>query len=346
LIRTTLSMLAVLAASTAGLARPSLSAFAQQSAQGTAAEVTPWPPLGVYTPGEAGVSLPRVLSRIEPQYTGDAMRARIQGLVAVAVVVSPDGTVGAIRVVRSLDRLHGLDDQAIAAVKKWRFVPAMKDGAAVPAVVAVEVGFSIRGLPPSLTWPEPFSTSDETLGYSTTWTEEAAETTALGIRASYPQGWSASRNGPRGKVLVLRNTDGTRSVGIDTPRPITTTLDQPLTVPRLEGFADRMKESTAALRNAESLGVGQLQIDGRLWVWVGVKVPTLDVPGLAPELNAALQATFDGARLWIFSAVVRNQLVSVYCLAITPRNTPAEQAEGLRQAGAEFGAILRRISIR
>src|SRR5207253_10628790 len=62
---------------------------------------------GVYQPGN-GVSLPRVLHEERPQYTSDAMRAKVQGTVLLQCVVRPDGTVGDVQVVKSLDSTFGL----------------------------------------------------------------------------------------------------------------------------------------------------------------------------------------------------------------------------------------------
>ena len=70
------------------------------------------------------------------------MRAKIQGKVKLEIVVQPDGTVGEARVVRSLDRKYGLDDSAVKSLKDYRFFPGMKDGAAVPVLVSMEVAFT------------------------------------------------------------------------------------------------------------------------------------------------------------------------------------------------------------
>ena len=68
-----------------------------------------------------GVTLPSVLHEERPQYTSDAMRAKVQGTVLLQCVVRPDGTVGDVQVVRSLDSTFGLDQQAMKAARKWRF---------------------------------------------------------------------------------------------------------------------------------------------------------------------------------------------------------------------------------
>ena len=39
---------------------------------------------------------------------------------------------------RSLDTVHGLDNEAVKTVKLWRFQPGTKDGKPVPVRVAIE----------------------------------------------------------------------------------------------------------------------------------------------------------------------------------------------------------------
>ena len=98
---------------------------------------------GAYRPG-SGVTSPQLLTQVKPQYTTEAMRAKIQGKVWLDVVVMPDGRPGEIKVSRSLDRTFGLDEEAIKAMRLWRFRPGMRQGSAVPVLVTVEMEFSLR----------------------------------------------------------------------------------------------------------------------------------------------------------------------------------------------------------
>jgi periplasmic protein TonB len=98
---------------------------------------------GVYRPG-SGIQEPRILREVKPQYTADAMRAKVQGIVLVECVVLPDGTVGDARITRSLDPVFGLDHEALKAVKQWRFVPGMRAGQPVPVLVSIELTFTLR----------------------------------------------------------------------------------------------------------------------------------------------------------------------------------------------------------
>jgi protein TonB len=98
---------------------------------------------GAYRPGN-GVSLPRVLREVKPQYTSDAMRAKVQGVVLLECVVQKDGSVGEVQVVRSLDSTFGLDGEAIKAAKQWRFAPGTRMGEPVPVLITIELTFTLR----------------------------------------------------------------------------------------------------------------------------------------------------------------------------------------------------------
>jgi periplasmic protein TonB len=97
----------------------------------------------VYLPGD-GVSAPSILYQTRPQYTAEAMRAKIQGVTLLAGVVAPDGTLRDIRVARSLDGTFGLDREAMKCVRQWKFRPGMRLGKPVPVAVTIEVAFNLR----------------------------------------------------------------------------------------------------------------------------------------------------------------------------------------------------------
>lgn len=94
--------------------------------------------------GNGGSTSPQLLVRVPPQYTGEAMHAKVQGVVLLEALVLTNGTVGDIRIVRSLDPLFGLDQQAIRAVKQWRFAPGTRRGQPIPMLVTIELTFTLR----------------------------------------------------------------------------------------------------------------------------------------------------------------------------------------------------------
>ena len=98
---------------------------------------------GIYRPG-SGVINPRILREVKPQYTADAMRAKVQGTVLLECVVLADGTVGRIDVVKSLDPTFGLDLEAVKAARQWRFQPGTRFGEPVNVLVTIELTFTLR----------------------------------------------------------------------------------------------------------------------------------------------------------------------------------------------------------
>jgi len=99
---------------------------------------------GAYAPGN-GVTWPEVRREEKPKYTSDAMRAKIQGQVELEIVVLENGTVGEVRVTKSLDRTYGLDQAAMEAAKKWLFKPGVnKEGLPVPTRVGLVLEFRLH----------------------------------------------------------------------------------------------------------------------------------------------------------------------------------------------------------
>lgn len=96
---------------------------------------------GVFRVG-GGVSAPSVLYRVEPTYSEEARKAKYQGVVVLSAIVRKDGTIEILKVVRGLGL--GLDENAIQALKQWKFRPGMKNGVPVDVALNIEVNFSLR----------------------------------------------------------------------------------------------------------------------------------------------------------------------------------------------------------
>ena len=97
---------------------------------------------GIARPG-AGITNPVPIQRPSPPYTPEAMRNRIEGAVDIEAVVQADGTVGDVRIIKSLDSDFGMDAEALKAARQWRFTAARdRNGNAVPIVVII--GFDLR----------------------------------------------------------------------------------------------------------------------------------------------------------------------------------------------------------
>lgn len=99
---------------------------------------------GPFVDGTPGLTSPQVVSETKPEYTEAAMRARAQGAVLLEATVLENGTVGSVRLVRSLDQSYGLDQKAIEAVRAWRFRPGRYQDRPVAVKVLVELLFTLR----------------------------------------------------------------------------------------------------------------------------------------------------------------------------------------------------------
>ena len=95
---------------------------------------------GAYKIG-GGVSQPILITKIEPEYSEEARKAKCQGTVQLEIVVDEHGMPKDLRIKRALGL--GLDQKAMEAVAKWRFKPGIKDGKPVPVIATVEVNFRL-----------------------------------------------------------------------------------------------------------------------------------------------------------------------------------------------------------
>jgi TonB family protein len=97
--------------------------------------------MGALTPGVGGVTGPIVLFQVEPQYSEEARKAKISGVVVLDIVVDASGHPRDFYVAHGAGA--GLEDKAIEAVRQWRFKPGTKGGKAIPVRARVEVNFHL-----------------------------------------------------------------------------------------------------------------------------------------------------------------------------------------------------------
>jgi periplasmic protein TonB len=91
-------------------------------------------------PGD-NVKSPTILSKEKPKYTEEARRDKIQGVVILSAVFNKDGTINDVKVIRGLG--FGLDEEAVKAALKIRFIPGTKDGKSVNVRARLEFTFSL-----------------------------------------------------------------------------------------------------------------------------------------------------------------------------------------------------------
>lgn len=95
---------------------------------------------GVMSVG-GGVSAPQLVHSVDPEFTDQARRANLQGIVSIQLIVDSQGNPQNIHVVRHLGM--GLDQKAVEAVRQYKFRPAMYQGRPVSVQLVVDVNFHL-----------------------------------------------------------------------------------------------------------------------------------------------------------------------------------------------------------
>jgi TonB family protein len=86
-------------------------------------------------------TLPRSLYSHEPEFSEAARARRYQGTVGLNVIINNTGQVGKVTIVHPAGL--GLDENAVEAVRTWRFAPATHDGQPVAAALYIEVDYHL-----------------------------------------------------------------------------------------------------------------------------------------------------------------------------------------------------------
>jgi TonB family protein len=234
----------------AGILLTSFLATGSLTAQGTDQSVHPVTQVGVVPP--------MVLQEVKPQYTAEAMRARVQGTVRLRGVVERDGTVSNVEIVRSLDPQFGLDAAAVASFKEWRFSPAVLNGQPIRVQVVVDLNFTLRG--GTVTgWPQSYDPAREAAGSRQ---DETVDAGGLRFHFQRPAGWVAIARSAA-TPLMLRSSDGVLTVTLFPPAQTTMRLSRPVAPPQLEELLQANGAAGLALTASG-------QVDSRtglFWVW-------------------------------------------------------------------------------
>jgi len=111
---------------------PSGTLFAQEQAKETTGIV--------YDLGE-GITSPKSVYTPEPEYCEKARKKKINGTVLITMIVLPDGKVHDVKVTQGI--FPCLNEESIAAVSKWKFEPATKNGNPVAVHFKTQVTFTL-----------------------------------------------------------------------------------------------------------------------------------------------------------------------------------------------------------
>lgn len=90
----------------------------------------------------AEITDPVVVEKVNPRYPPEAKEEKVMGIVTVKTVITEEGWVDDIEVVRSDD--ERFSKSAIDAIKQWRFDPALCDGTPVSVYYNLTVRFRLE----------------------------------------------------------------------------------------------------------------------------------------------------------------------------------------------------------
>jgi periplasmic protein TonB len=96
----------------------------------------------IYDYHQDGVTAPKGISTPPPDFSEEARKPKFQGEVTLSLVVDKAGNVARIRVDKVLG--YGLDEQAMQAIKAWRFIPGTRSGEPVAVREPVSVAFNLH----------------------------------------------------------------------------------------------------------------------------------------------------------------------------------------------------------
>ena len=85
---------------------------------------------------------PVLIHRVEPEYPSEEQKQRLEGVVILESVIATDGSVQKSRVLQSPS--EGLSKAALAAVRQWRYEPAVCDGKVVWVYVTHKLTFELK----------------------------------------------------------------------------------------------------------------------------------------------------------------------------------------------------------
>jgi TonB family protein len=105
-----------------------------------------------------GVKPPNLIHSTDPEYTPEALAARIEGTVVLHAIIDVKGNVAYASVLSPLPA--GLDIKALEAVKHWRYSPAVMDNEIIPVLTTIDVLFRLPYKTPAATGMQPSRSAD------------------------------------------------------------------------------------------------------------------------------------------------------------------------------------------
>ena len=90
----------------------------------------------------ADIVQPVLIHKVNPEYPEIARKVRVKGLLVLEAIITQNGTVENVKVVRGVHPL--LDQAGVNAVKQWRYKPATLNGKPVKVYSTITVNFVLK----------------------------------------------------------------------------------------------------------------------------------------------------------------------------------------------------------
>jgi TonB family protein len=91
---------------------------------------------------EQGMTYPLPTHREEPEYTEDARKAKLNGMIIFLAAIDKEGNLHSLELIRPLGL--GLDESAAEKLSQWKYSPATQDGQPVDVRLNIEIHFYLR----------------------------------------------------------------------------------------------------------------------------------------------------------------------------------------------------------
>jgi TonB family protein len=155
------------------------------------------------TETQKGTRKARATYRIWPEYPEDARAAKVEGTVLLSAMIGTDGSMQDVQVTKSV--FPSVDASAVAAVRQWRFEPALKDGQPVSTRLSIELVFNQR------VWEGQQKEKEHRI-------VEEREMKARAEIDGKTAGWAVTEQGAKGEVVTRLNLrDGRQVYGVLVP---------------------------------------------------------------------------------------------------------------------------------
>ncbi len=96
----------------------------------------------IFRAGANGVTQPACVYCPDPDYANAAREAKFNGTVLMEAVLSAEGHVTQVRIVRGAP--YGLNQKAMNALQSWKLKPSTLDGKPVTVTIMIEIGFRLN----------------------------------------------------------------------------------------------------------------------------------------------------------------------------------------------------------